>query len=268
MPDINWNITTWSSRYDWSNEGEEWSEAWGSSYAQWIVSIYPRIGMILPSQSILEIAPGFGRWTKFLVQFTNRYYGVDVSEKCIEHCKRKFRAVPHAEFHHNDGKSLEIIPNSSIDFVFSYDSLVHVDVETVSEYLTQILAKLTKNGIAYVHHSNFAELLMDDPANNVECRHMRDTTTSCKAVQEIISNNGGKVLVQEKINWGTKAEKPIDGMTLFCKSNADLYEEYDYQLLDRLDMAHEYRYARNIDKYLRVSYRRLRNCSSYDGQDE
>ena len=60
MPDLNWNKTVWGSTYGWQAGGEEWSETWGSSEAQWFGSIFPRLHRFLPARQILEIAPG---WT-------------------------------------------------------------------------------------------------------------------------------------------------------------------------------------------------------------
>ncbi|MGH8591225.1 MAG: hypothetical protein ACREXX_18480 [Gammaproteobacteria bacterium] len=60
MPDLQWNIASWNGSYDWSTGGEEWSEAWGGSEAQWFGSLYPRPRRRLPTGSILEIAPGWG----------------------------------------------------------------------------------------------------------------------------------------------------------------------------------------------------------------
>jgi hypothetical protein len=48
-------------KYDWKEAGEEWSQPWGSSAAQWTGTIFPRIRQCLPAGTILEVAPGFGR---------------------------------------------------------------------------------------------------------------------------------------------------------------------------------------------------------------
>src|SRR4030095_8370524 len=47
------------------SRGEEWSSAWGGSEAQWLGAIFLRIRAFIPTDTILEIAPGFGRWTNF-----------------------------------------------------------------------------------------------------------------------------------------------------------------------------------------------------------
>src|SRR6266550_7952851 len=44
-----------SMKYDWKAAGEEWSAPWGSSAAQWVGTIFPRIRECLPAGTILEI---------------------------------------------------------------------------------------------------------------------------------------------------------------------------------------------------------------------
>ena len=66
MPSIRENLHTWNIGYNWKNSGDEWSEVWGGPDMQWHGAILPRIHLFLPAKSILEIAPGFGRWTQFL----------------------------------------------------------------------------------------------------------------------------------------------------------------------------------------------------------
>ena len=72
MPDVNWNLIAWDG-YDWSDRGEGFSEPWGGSEAQWFGSLYPRLHRFLPAKNILEIGPGVGRWTKFLLPLCERY---------------------------------------------------------------------------------------------------------------------------------------------------------------------------------------------------
>src|SRR5205085_5081421 len=56
-------------KYEWKDAGEEWSEPWGTSAAQWSGAILPRIRDCLPTGTILEIAAGFGRWTHYLKDY-------------------------------------------------------------------------------------------------------------------------------------------------------------------------------------------------------
>lgn len=57
----------------------------------------------------------------------------------------------------NDGRSLDAVVDGSVDFVFSFDSLVHLEVEVIESYLKQLASKLTPNGVGFIHHSNMGE---------------------------------------------------------------------------------------------------------------
>src|SRR5438093_10829710 len=105
-------------KYDWREAGEEWSAPWGSSAAQWSGISFPRIRDCLPSSTILEIASGFGRWTHDLKDYCEKLWAVDKSIECFEACRERFAAEPHVLCVLNDGRSLSMIPDGSIDLVF------------------------------------------------------------------------------------------------------------------------------------------------------
>lgn len=156
MPTIQENVKCWNGEYDWTQQGEEWSLPWGGSEAQWWGSILPRIHAFVPCASILEIAPGYGRWTRFLKDLCQRLTVVDLSAGCINHCQRRFATSSHITYFVNDGRSLEMIADRSIDFVFSFDSLVHAEADILETYLHQLARKLTPSGVGFIHHSNAA----------------------------------------------------------------------------------------------------------------
>ena len=139
-------------RYDWKDAGEEWSEPWGSSAAQWSGAIFPRIRDCLPAENILKIAPGFGRWTHYLKDYCEQLWIVDRVAECIEACRRRFADDPRVSAYLNDGRSLSIFPDESIDFAFSFDSFVHVKREIVEAYLSELGAKLRIGGKGFIHH--------------------------------------------------------------------------------------------------------------------
>jgi len=154
MPTIEENRRCWHGEYDWSQQGEEWSAAWGGSEAQWWGTLMPRIHAFVPCETILEIAPGFGRWTMYLKELCRKMTLVDLSERCITSCRQRFASSPHLQYFVNDGKSLAMIEDESMDFVFSFDSLVHAEAEVLETYVTQLARKLKPNGVAFIHHSN------------------------------------------------------------------------------------------------------------------
>lgn len=216
MPDQSWNKATWDGGWDWEAGGEEWSAAWGSSEAQWFGSIYPRVHRFLPANWILEIAPGAGRWTRFLVPLARAgYLGVDLSHECIQRCRQLFAEVTTARFETNDGQSLAMAPDESFDVVFSFDSLVHVERDVLEAYVPQILAKLRRGGVAFLHHSNWAEAGEAGPN-----RHCRATSVGAGTVANLVEAAGGRMLVQELVNWGSTS--CIDCFSTFGRADGDL----------------------------------------------
>jgi SAM-dependent methyltransferase len=207
MPELGWNRDVWDRDYDWAAGGEEWSAGWGGSEPQWFGSLLPRIHHFLPAQRILEIAPGFGRWTKFLLRHCGELVGIDLSSECVQACRRYFAKAPNAVFHQNDGLSLAAAGSEPFDFIFSFDSLVHADNEVFVSYIPQILRLLTERGVAFIHHSNYSS----SGAN--ENKHFRSLNVNSGTVSRIIRESNGFVYVQEQVNWGSK--ELIDCFTLF-----------------------------------------------------
>jgi SAM-dependent methyltransferase len=158
MADVRQNQEIWESSWDWSQAGEEWSASWGGTPALWFGALLPRIHAHLPAGTILEIAPGYGRWTHYLKDSCDRLVIVDLTERCIEHCRERFAEAENIEFHVNDGRSLEMVDDGSIDFVFSFDSLVHAEADVLEAYLRQLATKLRPDGAGFFHHSNQGRL--------------------------------------------------------------------------------------------------------------
>jgi SAM-dependent methyltransferase len=156
MADIDQNLTAWKD-WAWSQEGDEWSTWWGGTPALWYGALLPRIHAWVPTETILEIAPGYGRWTHYLKDLAQRLIAVDLSDQCIEHCRERFSDSNNIEFHVNDGRSLEMVDDFSVDVAFSFDSLVHAEPDVLAEYLRQLARKLKPTGIGFIHHSNLGE---------------------------------------------------------------------------------------------------------------
>jgi SAM-dependent methyltransferase len=199
MPTLDENKRRWSDSYAWADAGEEWSGAWGGSEAQWFGSIFPRLHAFVPVETVLEIAPGFGRWTRFLRLLCDRLVLVDLSERCIEACRARFGEDESMAYHVNDGRSLEMVADASIDLAFSFDSLVHAEVDVIESYIAQLRHKLTADGIAFLHHSNFAAF-----HGELENRHWRSESVSGEIVCATAERESMAVVSQERINWGRK----------------------------------------------------------------
>ena len=157
MPTIEENRSLFDGTYTWPQAGEEWSEPWGSVPMQWHGSILPRINPFVPADTILEVGPGYGRWTAFLKDLCKRLIVVDLAESCINRCRERFANCSQIVYFVNDGESLEMVTDSSVDFIFSFDSLVHAEASVLKAYSAEFAKKLRPDGVAFIHHSNLGE---------------------------------------------------------------------------------------------------------------
>ena len=196
--------------YEWIAAGEEWSEPWGGSAPQWFGNILPRVHAFLPANTILEIASGFGRWSFYLKDHCRQLHLVDPAADCIEACRSRFAADSQVHCYVNDGRSLEMIPSGSIDFVFSFDSLVHVRQEILEAYLAQLADKLTEEGRGFIHHSNLGEYASSigrrarklvSKGNIIGSDHQRDPEMTAELFRALCEQHGLKCLSQELLNW-------------------------------------------------------------------
>ena len=212
---VEWNRLTWDAENSWTDGGDSWSEPWGGPENQWRGAILPRIRQFLPAHTCLEIAPGRGRWTQFLKDACERLIVVDLSSSCIATCQQRFADCSNITYHVNDGRSLAMIPDESVDFAFSFDSLVHVEADVLEAYLQQLALKMSKDGVGFIHHSNLGQYKNEFwhlrvPLLRTILRRTRlfDTDTGYRTFsvtaakfEEIASRAGLQCISQELINW-------------------------------------------------------------------
>ena len=241
MPTLEDNRRYWGSVYDWPEHGDEWSAPWGDAATHWHATILPRVWPFLPAHTVLEIAPGFGRWTGYLIDASERYVGIDLAESCIAICKERFQRARNANFFLNDGRSLEAVEDDSIDFAFTFDSLVHAEADVIEDYLKELRRTLSPHGIAFIHHSNAGEYA---PAlrRSDRIRHAaRFLPLGTRVLQRVgmigwdqsraHSMTAGKLVDfceaadlicvgQEIINWGPRQRRLVDCLSLVTRPNS------------------------------------------------
>lgn len=216
MPTVADNRAMWDG-YDWGGGGEEWSAAWGGSEAQWQGTILPRIEAFVPAGTILELAPGFGRWSHYLREHCDRLVLVDLSERCIEACRERFAGDGRIAYHVNDGTSLAMIDDGSIDFAFTFDSLVHAEAQVLEGYARELARVLAPSGAGFVHHSNAGEYrrYFDGrrrlprrardrliAAGRLDRLHRRALSVSARDFRAMCRRAGLACPDQELVNWG------------------------------------------------------------------
>jgi len=142
-------LAEWSN-YDWSARGEEWTQdtLWKDSIVKEVLE--PNVPL---EANILEIGPGAGRWTEYLVRRAEHLTLVDLTPECIRLCKKRFGDFQNVSYFVNDGKDLSFIPGQSIDRIWSFDVFVHIQARDIENYVKQFSTILAPGGRGIVHHS-------------------------------------------------------------------------------------------------------------------
>jgi ubiquinone/menaquinone biosynthesis C-methylase UbiE len=229
MPTVAENRRFWGDVYDWSQGGEEWSLGWGGTHQLWEASLLPRVARFLPAPVILELAPGYGRFTPYLSAHCQTYIGVDISPGCVQACQQRF---PEHQFFCNDGESLPMIADGSVDFIFSFFSLIHAEEETMLAYLREFARVLKPGGGGFVHHSNLAEhgayfraigrlprwagrLLFG--IGLVDLPQWRASSVSAEVFARCARQTGLALVTQETVNFGSR--RTIDAFSSFVRAD-------------------------------------------------
>ena len=224
LPSVEENESNWNAAYDWTLRGDEWSSHWGGVETHWHATLLPRVRPFLPTGTICEIAPGYGRWTEYLLGDCDQYVGVDLASRCVDACRERFSSFDHARFEVNDGRSLPMLENDSVDFVFSFDSLVHVEADVIAQYLVELARVLRPDGIGWLHHSNLGEFSpqvrrMEQAeavgyrsstlrsllrrCGAIEWRHGRAQSMTAPLFVDLATRAQLKCVGQEIVNWGS-----------------------------------------------------------------
>lgn len=230
MPTVAENYAEWNARHAWPAHGDEWSASFGGSDRLWSERLAPRIAPYVPTRTILEIAPGHGRVTHYLRPLCTRLVLVDLSDTCIAACRDRFATDHHIEYIVNDGRTLPV-PDASIDFAFSFDSLVHCEIDVIDAYLQELARVLTPTGSAFLHHSNLGAYprfraieRLPEKAQQIgkalglfHPRHWRAFSVTANRVAEAARRAGLHVASQERIAWGT-TRCLIDCLTIVSRA--------------------------------------------------
>jgi ubiquinone/menaquinone biosynthesis C-methylase UbiE len=237
VPSIEENLDYFDRRYDWPKQGDEWSSDFGGTDALWWFTIFPRISPFLPARRILEIGPGHGRWTVHLLSSCQSLVLVDLSPACIEQCKARFAGASNITYHVTDGKSLGMLPSNSVDFVFSFDSLVHAEADVIQAYVEQLASILTQEGAGFIHHSNLGQyarrlaLIKKFPRKkwnlrpqaarmlSINTRAWRAESMTGARFRDMCASAGLRCFSQELINWG-RGRCMIDAFSCFARPNS------------------------------------------------
>jgi ubiquinone/menaquinone biosynthesis C-methylase UbiE len=109
----------------------------------------------MPGGNALEIGCGGGRITAEAVRLFGHVEAADVSHEMLRKCRESVRAN-NLSLQHLDGFTLNNVPDSSIDVVYSHDVFVHFSSLQVYAYLEEIRRVLKSNGLGIISFYSFS----------------------------------------------------------------------------------------------------------------
>jgi len=102
----------------------------------------------------LDFACGIGRNTQKFLGVAHKVYAIDVNPEAIATCVARFADRPEVACLLGDGRTLRPIPDDTVTFVYSFDAVVHFDIDLISDYLTELKRVMKPGATAFIHHSN------------------------------------------------------------------------------------------------------------------
>lgn len=245
---VEWNLKVWEN-YDWPQDGDEWSEMAqfsGMPYEKWKESLartflFP---YLRDNTAALEIGPGHGRWSSMIAPRVGTLHLVDLDPKGIEYCRKRLRVEHDVAFHKdhdhskpggcghtgvsgfcgvslkkyyadcfywtNDGRTLPAeIGSRSIDFVWSFDTFVHVEESEFRSYVREFARVMKPMGMGVIHHAG-----NPTPAQrSAGCRSALNPTLVARVLRE-----NGFYVIRQTDSWeGGNVKFANDVITVFAK---------------------------------------------------
>jgi len=184
----------WNDESSWIDGGHEWSSFFKGTERLWNDHIFDTI-KDFRGKKILEIAPGFGRFSQFLSVLAEELIVVDLNPLCIQKTKEKLGHHVLAYFV-NDGKSFPFVRDNSQDLVFSFDSFVHMHKNVIEDYVQEISRVLKPGGYGFIHHS-WLYGGSDNSFNNISGRSNMDP----EIFKGFVESNGMEIVSQTQIEF-------------------------------------------------------------------
>jgi ubiquinone/menaquinone biosynthesis C-methylase UbiE len=103
---------------------------------------------------VLEIGCGEGKYSEKLAPLCTVLICADVSGRMIERAQQRLHGFTNIEFAKLNGLDLSQFTSESINFVFSFDCFVHIEIEDVYFYLQEMKRVLKPEGRGLLHFAN------------------------------------------------------------------------------------------------------------------
>lgn len=137
-------------------------------------------------QTGLEIGPGGGRWTRYLIGF-RKLHVVDYYGEILDELRKNFSS-PNMLFIRNNGMDFPGVDDHSIDYLFSFGTFVHLDVPIIEGYLKNMKRLLKQESNVVLQYSDKRKVMAQNASfsdNNPEI------------MRRLIIENGYKILEED-----------------------------------------------------------------------
>lgn len=102
----------------------------------------------------LEIGVGGGRIADKVAPLVKTLDVSDIAITMLENAKKALSMHTNITYFPLNGTSLHLWEDASIDFVYSFDVFVHLDLHTMWRYFQEISRILKPNALAFIHTTN------------------------------------------------------------------------------------------------------------------
>lgn len=135
--------------------GTEWGDVELVPPLRYIRDTYVK-PFVRPDAVAVEIGPGGGRWTSYLLP-VRKLYVVDYHQELLDEHQKRFRR-PNVVPIKNNGNDFPGVERG-VDFVFSFDVFVHLDANIIEDYLKNLHTICTPQTDIVIHYSDMRKVM-------------------------------------------------------------------------------------------------------------
>jgi ubiquinone/menaquinone biosynthesis C-methylase UbiE len=199
VPDLAWNrrwgeqARAFERREPFFAKHEIYGYQWGDPRQTTAAFVIPEfIAPYLKKGGVtLEIGPGGGRYSQFLKESGTCIF-VEYNPEFFPILRRMFEGSKCAiECIHSTNCTFPAVPDKSVDFVFSFDCFVHLDLPLIETYLREIRRVLrSPESIAVLHYADQRKPLAQEKGTSF-------SPTDPTIMRRLVEAAGLKILAED-----------------------------------------------------------------------
>lgn len=173
-----------------SNVGGVYGQSWGDPEQveplRYILSQYV-MPFVDRDKVVLEIGPGGGRWTKYLLN-CRHLYAVDYHDELLDELRKNYN-YPHMAFIKNNGTDFPGIEANSIDYLFSFGTFVHLELHLIQSYLKNIRSIIKPKSPVVIQYG--------DKTKEMGMRNQTFPNNTPEIMRKMVTDSGYKIIRED-----------------------------------------------------------------------